>query len=126
MNIKNTNIASFPVTYKQLFTYWLVVTKLLHKLTDKEIDLLAILLYKRMELSKDITNEKYLNKVLFDADTKKELEKELDVNNLRIQNILSSLRRKNVITDNRINPKFIPNIEHGAKNFRIVFNFEIK
>jgi hypothetical protein len=124
--MKNTNIASFKVEYKKLFTYWLIVTKLLHKLTDKEIELLAVLLYKRMELSKDITNEKYLNKVLFDADTKKELEKELDVNNLRIQNILSSLRRKNVVIDNRINPKFIPNIEHNAKNFRIVFNFEIK
>lgn len=123
--MKNTNIASFKSSIKDIFRYWLVFTLPMHNLTDSEIKFMSVVLYKRFRLAKEIQNEKYLNKALFDADTKLELAKEANITIERVNNLLSQLRKKKVIIINSVNPKYIPNIEQDVKNFRMIFNFDI-
>jgi hypothetical protein len=123
--MNNVNIASFKTNIKDLFTYWLTFTYPLHNLSATEIRALSALLLKRYVLSEAITNEKYINKLLFSPETKVELAEVLGINIARIHNLYSQLRKKNIILDGRLNPKFIPNISQNAKSFKIIFNFDI-
>jgi hypothetical protein len=38
---------------------------------------------------------------------------------------MGKLRKKNVIIDNKLNPKFIPNIQKDADNFKLLLLFDI-
>ena len=42
-----------------------------------------------------------------------------------MQNVLTVLRKKNIVQDNKINPLFIPELDKESNNFKIVFNFNI-
>lgn len=123
--MNNTNIATFKTKSSALFKYWLQFTQPLHGLTGKHLDTVAFLLYKRYRLSNSISDDKYLNKILFDVETKEQLSEELNIKVSRVHNILSSLRKKKIIIDNKINPKFIPNVSTNASNYKLIFNFEI-
>lgn len=123
--MKNTNIASFKSSIKDIFRYWLVFTSPMHNLTESEVKFMSAILYKRFKLSQEIQNEKYLNKALFDPDSKKELADAIGIPITRLNNILSQLRKKKVIISNTINQRYIPNIEHEARSFRMVFNFDL-
>ena len=123
--MNNANIATFKTSEEGLFRYWLKFTQPMHELTGKHLDTVAFLLYKRYILGKSITDDKYLNKILFDVETKEQLSEKLDIKISRVHNILSALRKKEVIVDNKVNPKYIPNISKDAKNYKLIFNFEI-
>lgn len=123
--MKNSKIANINITIKDLFKKWLEITKLFHKLTNQEIEVLALLLYYHYKYKKDITNEKILWKILFDYDTKLEIKEELNIKDQGIQNVLTSLRKKNIIRDNKIVSTFIPELDQDGKNFKIIFNFNI-
>ena len=123
--MKNTKIANVNISLKQLFITWLEVTSSFHKLRNQEKKVLSLLLYHYYKLQDDITNETIIWKVLFDYDKKLEIRKELNIKNPSFNNILSSLRKKNVIIDDKISNIYIPNIEKGSDNFKIIFNFNI-
>jgi hypothetical protein len=123
--MKNTKIANINVYIKDLFTQWLIVTKQFNKLSRQEIDILSLLLFNYYKLKKEITNEKILWKILFDYDIKNEIKKELKIKDPSFQNALTSMRKKGVIKDNKIVRTYIPDIENGAKNFKVIFNFNI-
>jgi hypothetical protein len=39
---------------------------------------------------------------------------------------MGKLRKSNVIVDNKINPKFIPNIDEESGNFKLLLLFDLK
>lgn len=123
--MRNSKVANINITIKDLFKKWLQITRLFHKLTNQEIDVLALLLYYHYQYKKDITNDKILWKVLFDYDTKHLIKEELGIKDQGIQNVLTSLRKKNIINDNKIVQTYIPNIESKSDNFKIIFNFNV-
>ena len=123
--MENVNIATVKTNSKDLFKYWLRFTTPMHNLTEIEITVASWLLYKRHLLSNDIKNDKYLNKLLFDADAKEELANEIKVSVGRVHTLISQLRKKGVIIDNGINPKYVPNVNFGTTNFKLLFNFEV-
>lgn len=119
------NVKTLSVSRKTFFMAWLKFLKPYHKLRLKEMKLLALLLYKRYELSKEISNEKIIIKLLFDTETRKEIQKEMGYSSLQVlSNMIYSLKKSKILDENNyISPGLIPNIQ--GNNFKLVFNFNI-
>jgi len=123
---KNTNVAPLKVgNIEKVFFYWLEFTKPFHNLIDCEIELFAKMLYYRYILSEDIKKEELLDEYLFSLNTKTKIREELKLTQDRFQNLLSALRKKGVITNNKIKKVFIPNLEANAKSFNILLKFVV-
>jgi hypothetical protein len=123
--MKNSKVANINVTLKNLFSRWLDITVTFHKLRKKERDVLALLLYYHYVYSKELTNGTILWKMVFDYDTKMKIKEELEMKDSALQNILTSLRKKNVIKDNKIVPTYIPEMERTSTSFKIIFNLNV-
>lgn len=121
-NVKSLNM---NVDLKKLFNLWLNITSPFHNLTKQQIDVLALLLYFHKKLESEITNKKILWKIVFDYETKQKIKEELDISDASLQNVLTSLRKKNIISNNQIVSTYIPKIEKESSNFKVVFNFNI-
>ena len=118
------NIKTLNLDKEKFFIYWLQFLKPYHKLRDKEMEMLSLFLLKRDELSEKIKDEALLDSMLFDKKIKEEIRKKMKYSNHQVfNNMLSSLRAKNVIIDNKIHKGLIPNLTE--KNFKLVFNFNI-
>lgn len=123
--MKNLKQANLNITLKNLFKKWLEITKPFHNLTSQQQKVLALLLYHHYRLKKDITNNKILWKMVFDYDTKSLIKEELGMKDSGFQNVLTSLRNKNIIKDNAIVTTYIPDLEYGSNSFKVIFNFNI-
>tara|TARA_R110000822_G_scaffold302649_1_gene426918 strand:- start:9760 stop:10143 length:384 start_codon:yes stop_codon:yes gene_type:complete len=123
--MKNSKVANINIKIKDLFFKWMEITKPFHKLTNQQQSVLALFLYYHYKYRQEITNNKILWKVIFDYDTKMLVKEELGIKDAGFQNIMHQLRSKNIIKDNKIVPTYIPSIEDKAKNFKIIFNFNI-
>ena len=123
----NTNVKSLNVNVhlKTMFRLWLEITTTFHKLTKQQINVLSLLLYYHHELHKEITNNKILWKMVFDYEVKEDIKKELDLADAGFQNVLTRLRKKGIIIDNKIVSTYIPKLEKNSKHFKVVFNFNI-
>lgn len=123
--MKNQKNANINVSLKSLFKRWLDVTYSFHKLPKQPSKVLALLLYHHFQLSKEITNDKILWKIVFDYDTKAKIKKELSIDDQTMQNNLTKLRKLNIIENNIINPMYIPDLSKDSKNFKVIYNFNI-
>lgn len=111
IEVNPTNISGFKVNEYTIFKIWLKVTKAVHKLTDKEIDVAAIFLRKYFDNKDLIIDEELLNKVTFSIENKRSAREELGVTPTYFQVMLKGLRDKRFIVNNMINPKFIPALD---------------
>lgn len=110
---------------QQFFELWLTFLKPIHKLSEKPIKVLAALLTIRHNLSKDIINPEVLDSVVLNLSNKKKAQEMSDLTNSYFQVIMNQLRKKKIIINDRINPKFIPNIKTADK-FQLLILFDIK
>lgn len=120
------NVVRIPTSLDTgFFRYWFEFLRPFHGLTDREMQVASHLLKVRHTLSKVIQDDVILDKVVMSEDTKKSIRTECGISLAHFQVIMGKLRKSRVIIDNRINPKFIPNIteEHGS--FRLLLNFEL-
>lgn len=109
---------------KTFFTYWLRFLEPFHSLTAREIDLLAVFLLTRYKLSKVISDDALLSQVVMNEDTKRQIREECDLSIAHFLVIMGKFKKHGVIVDNRINPKYIPNITE-EKGFQLLFYFEL-
>ena len=124
---KPNNIVRIPCSLKgNFFKYWFNFLKPFHKLTDREIEIVACFVKHRYELSKVIKDNEILDKVTMGEDTKRKIREECNINLPHFQVIMSKLRKNEVIIDNRINPRFIPNINDETEAFQLMLFFEWK
>jgi len=123
--MKNRKQANINITLKGLFRQWMEITKPFHKLAKQPQEILALFLYYHYLYRKDITNDAILWKIVFDYDTKIKIKEELGISDQVLQNNLTLLRRKNIINKNVITPLFVPELEQGSNNFKVIFNFNI-
>jgi hypothetical protein len=105
------------------FKYWFEFLRPFHNLTNRELEVIACFAKHRYELSKVISDESVLDKVLMSEDTKRQIREECSVTQAHFPVIMSELRKKGVIEDNKINPKFIPNIR-DTKSFGLLILFD--
>lgn len=121
-NVKSINI---NVRLKDLFKRWLDITQSFHGLTKQQKDVLALLLYHHHLLKDQIMNAKILWRMVFDYDTKMKIKEELGMKDSGLQNVLTSLRKDNVIKKNVILNGYIPSLEKDGDNFKVIFNLNI-
>jgi len=127
--MNNTKSANINIKLKLLFFRWLDILKPWHNLNNQQQQVLALLLYYHYLYKKDITNDKILWKIVFDYDTRQKIiedecwKKGMTINTLN--NILTMLRNKKAIVDNKISNVYIPELDIASKNFKMIFNFNI-
>lgn len=126
MTGKMNNIIRIPTSVNTtFFKYWIDFLKPFHSLTSRESQVAALFLKKRHELSKVIKDEVILDKVVLGEENKRFVRDECDLSVPHYQVIMSTLKKRNFIINERINPKFIPNITEEQGSFRLLLNFEL-
>ena len=123
--MKNVNIQTLKVSEKAFFTVWLKILQSFLKLGKQEQLVLAKLLYHRYNLTKQITNKVIVEDTLMSPQYRKLIRKELSIDIASFNNTLTSLRKKKILIDNKINNKIIPKVESNFKNFKLVYNIDI-
>lgn len=106
------------------FRVWVEFLKPVHKLTNKEMEVLATFLKKRYELSKAISDPEVLDSVLMSEETRREIRKECNINPKHFQVIMSKFRKRGVLKNNRIFLNLIPTITPEGVGLMIYFNFK--
>jgi hypothetical protein len=126
MEKQGINIKRIHTDKKSIFRYWLEFLKPYHKLRQKEIEALSLLLYYRYELSREIKDIEMVDMILFSTQTRTKIRADLgDMGQKVFNNLLTSLRKKKILTkDNKINHILIPQMTENG--FKLVFDFEIK
>lgn len=126
MEMAMNNVIRIPTDLKKFFRMWYEFLKPFHKLTDREIDVITAFTYERYLLSKVISDPEILDKVVMSEDTKKKVREETDVTLAYFPVIMGKLRKNKVIINNKINPRFIPNISSESDSFKLMLLFDIK
>lgn len=127
MQNRNLNIKTFDVDLERFFRVWLELLRPFHKMTNKEMDIVGYLLHRRHQLMVKVNDEKLVNQLLIDANTREEIRKRMGYgSNQVLSNMLSELRNKSILDGDSINRLLIPKIEYGAKSFQLIFNMNIK
>lgn len=127
MNKEINNVIRIPTSLNsKFFRYWFEFLQPFHKLTEREIDVITSLVKQRYELSKVIKDDEILDRVTMSEDTKRKVREECNMTLPHFQVIMGKLRKSKVIIDNKINPRFIPNIREDSGTFQLLFLFELK
>ena len=123
--MKNINVQTLKTSEKTFFIVWLKILQSFLKLGKQEQQVLSKLLYYRYELSKQISNITIVENILMGTEYRNLLRKELSIDTASFNNTLSSLRKKKILINNKINNKLIPKLEPNSKNFKLVYNIDI-
>lgn len=119
------SVIRIPTSVDKFFRYWFEFLRPFHSLTNRETDVITSFTKKRFYLSKDISNEDLLDKVLMSDDIKKEVREECNISLPHFQVIMGKLRENKLIVDNKVNPRYIPNIIEKDGNFKLLLLFDL-
>lgn len=108
------------------FRIWLEFLRPFHKLTERETDVMAAFLKERFELSKVVSDQEVLNRLTMSEDTKRKVRDECSISQAHFQVIMTKLKKSKMIDNGKINPRFIPRVEKGAKGFQLLLAFELQ
>lgn len=109
------------------FKYWVIFLGPLCHLSNNEISILSEFLKYRYTLSKSIKdNNALLDENVMSRDSRKRIRESLGMTVSHFQVIMNKLRKKGIIVDNRINPKYIPNIREEKGHFQFVILFDLE
>jgi len=108
------------------FMWWVRFLSPFHDLTAKEMEVTAQLFQYRYELSKNVSDSLLLDKLVIDSDSRKAIEQRLGISHGYLNVILTKLRKCNIITGDRLNPKFVPNVkpDDSSKLFSVMVVFD--
>ena len=89
------------------------------------MDVITAFVKQRYELSKVVSDNDILDKIVMSEDTKRKVREECNMTLPHFQVIMGKLRKNNVIKDNRINPRYIPKVieENGSFKLMLLFDF---
>jgi len=121
------NVIRIPTSLQStFFRIWIEFLTPLHNLTNREKDVVAAFIKARFELSKAVTDDTLLDKIVMSDDIKNKVKAECNVSDAFFQVILGKLRKTGVIIDGKINPKFIPkSLNHEDKSFQLLLYFDL-
>lgn len=126
-NIGINNVIRIPTSLEgSFFRYWFEFLRPFHKLTNREIDVISCFVKHRYNLSKVIKDPDILDKVTLDKDTQNKVKEECEITQSLFKVMMLRLRKKQVIIDGKINPRFIPNIIEENGNFKLLLFFDLK
>lgn len=133
----------------RIYEHWLMFVNPIYNLSQKEIVFLACLLKRYNQISSSIDETQYtspvhifesdqskktnishkeylVNQILFSTDSRKEIKSELGIKNNYFDVLLNKLRKHNVIVDNVIDKKIVPNFDVKGKAFTLLVYFDFK
>lgn len=121
------NVIRIPTSLQgNFFRIWIEYLTPLHRLTNREKDVVAAFIKARFELSKVVTDSNLLDKIAMSDDIKNKIKAECSVSDAFFQVILGKLRKIGVIVDGRINPKFIPkSLGHNDQAAQLLLYFDL-
>lgn len=121
------NVIRIPASLKgKFFRKWIEFLTPLHGLSNREKDIVAAFIKARFELSKSITDEALLDKVIMSNDVKNKVREECNATNAFFQVVLGKLRKNGVINNGKLNPKLLPkNINEGDNSFQLLLYFDL-
>jgi len=123
---KNSNIAKVPAKLDIDFFYkWLSFLQPFHKLSNKEMEVLSAFLKKRHELVQLVRDENVLDNLLKSIDVRKEIRESIGMNISQFNILCTKLRKTGALTENKINKRYIPNIEFDSKEYRLIIIFDL-
>lgn len=127
---KPNNILNVPVEDSTaFFKWWCIFLRPFVRLTDRERDVIASFLKERWELSKTISDPAVLDTMLMTEDVKKRVIAGSHITLQHFYVVMSTLKKKGVITNNKINARLFPNIratDNGVFQMLILFHGNIK
>lgn len=123
--MRDLNVQSLKATEVSFFDTWLTLMQPFLRLRKQELKVLSRLLYYRYIIQKEFKNEDVLYDLLFNTRTRKKIQEDLQMEDYTFNNLLSALRKKKMIIDNKINHKIIPQTQDDFGNFKLVFNIDI-
>jgi len=121
------NVIRIPTSLKtSFFRIWIEFLAPLHNLPNRAKDLLAGLLKARFELSESVSDEALLDKLVLGGDTRRAVAKSIGMSEGACHVILNKLKKAGVITNGRINSKFIPkNLSKDDKAFQLLLYLDL-
>lgn len=123
--MRPNNVITVPTT--NFFRMWCVFLRPFVKLTDRETDIVACLLKHRHELSKCISDPTILDTMVMGDDMRQKIQKECNITPQHLCVVMSKLRKNNVIVNDIINPRLIPNIREDDNGmFQLLVLFKEK
>ena len=128
MNFSKVNkIINIPSNLNNtFFKFWLQFIRPIHKMTNKEIDIISSFLYHRFELGKKIKDDDILDKVTMSDDIRKSVIEEYNMNPTYLNTVMANLKKKGVIINGKISKKLRPKLEEDADKFTIMITFDLK
>lgn len=110
------------------FHWWIRFLNPFHDLTSREMDVTAAFFQYRYELSKTVADPMLLDKLAIDSDARTVVKTRLQLSGGYINVILSKLRKCGIVKDNKLNPRFIPDIKivDGKAQFSALIVFDFK
>lgn len=106
------------------FKLWFLFLQPFHRLTEREMEVAASFVRQRFELSKVVSDNDILEKLVMSEDTKKKVREECNVTLAHFQVIMGKLRKSGIIADGRLNPRYIPKVVGDGKAFRLMLYFD--
>ena len=123
---KINNVITIPTSIEgSFFRYWFEFLRPFHKLTDREMDVIASFVKHRYMLSKVVSDQEILNKLTMSDDTKRKVREDCNISQAHFQVIMTKLKKSKVIENGRINPKFIPRLDKDSNNFQLLLSFNL-
>lgn len=119
------NVIRIPTSLNtDFFKYWLLFLAPFHGLAKREIDVAAEFIRQRYNLSLAITDPALLDKITMSEEIKRTVRENCNVSLAHFQGIISKLKKRQIIVNNKLNPKFIPNIVQENNNFQLLLLFD--
>ena len=106
------------------FRVWVAFLEPVHNLTKREMDVLALYLKERYELSKRISDADTIDKVLMSDDTRKIIREQCGIKARHLNVILSKFRKNGVIRNGKIFLNLIPTFTEDGAGLMVYFNFK--
>lgn len=129
MEMKNSTVIRVPAKLDYSF-FRLLVEFLtpIHKLSSRNADVFAALLFERYKFSKmmSVVDERVVGELLGSTDTKNRICEFLGIKPTHYSVILQKLRQAKLVGERDINPKFIPMFTNGEGDYKLIIHFDIR
>ena len=108
------------------FKMWFMFLQPFHHLTEREMEVATSFVKQRYELSKVVSDNNILDRLVMSEDTKRKVREECNITLPHFQVIMGKLRKNNIIVDGKLNPRYIPRVieENGSFKLMLLFDFQ--
>ena len=108
------------------FKMWFMFLQPFHHLTEREMEVATAVVKQRYELSKVVSDNDILDRLVMSEDTKRKVREECNITLPHFQVIMGKLRKNSIIVDGKLNPRYIPRVieENGSFKLMLLFDFQ--